>query len=145
MKGSTAALLLISATGAGAAAPKPAGNAVARLLPVTDADADAIRNGCETWFTQGDTGFLFQAGRDFMIRTAAGRAGLHVCRMTDAQNEGFGSGPTQVSCGGLRIGIRPYGRATGSAEADSTQSPAVMTLSDGARTRAIRGTIGTAC
>lgn len=118
----------------------------ARLLPVTDHDADAIRDGCESWFTQGgETGYLFQAGRDFMIRTAPGRAGLKICHMTDAQTQSFGEGATTVSCGGLRIGIRPYGRAHGSAEADSSWSPAVMTLSQRGRTRAIRGTFGTAC
>ena len=125
-----------------AAAPPAKGP---RLLPVTDKDADAIRDGCESWFLQGETGFLFQAGTDFMIRTAPGGAGLKICHMTDAQNEKFGSGPTQVSCGGLKLSITPYGRATGSAEADSTQSPARLTIGDGKTMRTLRGTFGTAC
>ena len=65
--------------------------------------------------------------------------------MTDAQNENFGAGPTAVSCGGMKISIKPYGRATGSEEADSVQSPAIMTLSNGKESRPIRGTFGTAC
>lgn len=141
MKLTAAALLLFTAGGVGAAAPA----GVPRLLEVTDTDADKIRDGCETWFTQGETGYLFQAGNTLMIRTASGAAGLKICKLTDAQNEGFGSGPTAVTCGGLKISIKPYGRATGSAEADSTQSPVIMTLSNGKQSRPIRGIFGTAC
>ena len=136
-----AVLLLCSASGVGAAAP----TGVPRLLEVTDKDADKIRDGCETWFTQGETGYLFQAGRDIVIHTGPGATGLKLCKMTDAQTRDFGSGPTAVSCGGMKISIKPYGRATGNAEADSSQSPAVMTLGNGKQSRPIRGTIGTAC
>lgn len=115
------------------------------LLPLSDADTTTGESGCESYFTQGSKSFLYVQNRNLILRTAPGAAGLQRCRLTVSQQDGFGTGPTTVSCGGRRVAIRPTGRGTSNSEADSSESPAALTLGDGKNSRVIAGRYGTAC
>lgn len=117
----------------------------AALLPLSDRDMTTGESGCESAFTQGNTSFVYVQNSSLILRTAPGAAGRKLCHLTQAQQEGFGSGPTTASCGGLRLSIRPTGRGTAHPEADSSESPAALSLGDGTHSRVIRGVYGTAC
>ncbi|WP_425229509.1 hypothetical protein [Sphingomonas sp.] len=129
-----------------AAAPAARAPAPRLLLPVSDADSMLVGgSGCESAFAQEVTSWTFMRNTSFMLRTGPGRAGLHQCTFTDAQAEGFGEGGKALSCGGRRVSVRRVGRVTSHAEADSSDYPAVLTVTDGRRTETIRGSYGTAC
>ncbi|WP_419807360.1 hypothetical protein [Sphingomonas sp.] len=129
------------------AAAQPARSPAPRLLlPVTDADAARIEGmGCESWFTQGNTGYAFLRNSTLMVRTALARAGLSVCELTALQVDDFGYRGKQMVCGGRRLMLRRTGPASGHAEADSSDAAATLTIADGARSATLRGRFGTAC
>ena len=139
--------ILIAALAPAVVAAVPAAKALlpAALLPLSDADSTTGESGCESYFTQGSKSFVYVQNSSLILRTAPGAAGRKLCRLTQAQQNGFGSGPTTASCGGLKLSIRPTGRAIGHPEADSTEGPAALTLSDGTHSRVIVGRYGTAC
>lgn len=117
-----------------------------RLLPLSDKDAYSTSEmGCQFAFDQGRATYVFMIGRSLLIRTAPGRAGLHACRITDRQFGGFGDGGTAISCAGRSLAVRRTGRVTSNPEADSAGGPALLTITRHGRTRAIRGTWGSAC
>lgn len=136
-----AAAALLLAPGIAAAAPGSA-----RLLPLSDADAYRTREtGCEFGFRRGRQTFVFMIGRSLILRDAPGRAGLHVCRITDRQFGAFGDATASIACGGSTLAVRRTGRTIGHPEADSAETPAVLTIRRGGATRSIRGTWGSAC
>ena len=116
------------------------------LLPVSDRDIEQVKGmGCESAFVQKTTSYTFMRNSSFLLRTAPGRAGLHLCEFTDAQTDGFGEGAKQLACGGRRVAIRRIGRVTSYPEADSADFPAELSVTDGIRRATLRGRYGTAC
>lgn len=117
-----------------------------RLLPLSDRDAYSTRDtGCEFGFRQGRETFLFVIGHSLIVRTAPGRAGLNVCRITDRQFGTFGDGAAAVDCAGRSFSVRRTGRVVSHEEADSAEGPALLTMRRGNAVRLIRGTWGSAC
>ena len=144
----TMRLLLIAGAGLSVAAATPASRTAPLpppLLPLSDADTTTGESGCESYFTQGAKSFVYVQNSNLILRTAPGAGGRQLCHLTQAQQEGFGSGPTTVTCGDRRLAIRPTGRGTAHPEADSSESPAALTLGDGTHSRVIAGRYGTAC
>ena len=141
-------LALIAGAGLSIAAATPGTRAPSLpppLLPLSDADTTTGESGCESAFTQGDKTFVFIRNSSLIVRTAPGAVGRQLCHLTQAQQEGFGGGPMTVRCGDRRLAIRPTGRGTAHPEADSSESPAALTLGDGTHSRVIAGRYGTAC
>ena len=143
LKANAVRAVLAAATLLGVAAAKPL--LPAPLLALSERDTTTGESGCESSFTQGNTSYVYVQNASLILRIAPGTAGRKLCRLTQAQQEGFGSGPTTASCGGLKLSIRPTGRGSAHPEADSSDSPAALTLGVGTHSRVIRGVYGTAC
>lgn len=140
-------LALIAGAGLSVAAATPAAKPLLPppLLPLSDTDTTTGESGCESSFIQGGKTFVYVQNSNLILRTAPGAAGRQLCRLTQAQQDGFGTGPATVRCGGRRLAIRMTGRGTSNAEADSSEAPAALTLGDGTHSRVIAGRYGTAC
>lgn len=137
-----AAASLVAAVGLPAALGARSASAPALLRPLSDSDQTATREtGCQLSFTTGRSTLVYAIGRDFMVRTGAGRA---VCAIGDAEFSALSQGGSR-SCGGVRLTIRPTGRSIGNQASDSSSAPATLTVTGGGRRWMVRGWWGTAC
>lgn len=120
------------------AAPVPSA-----LLPLSDADiAKSRETGCQFSFLQGRGTYIFMIGADFLVRT---NRGLSLCKITDAQFQSFGEGRGAITCGGRKLAVRRTGKIQSNPEADSAVGPASLTMTEGGRSRTVRGDWGSAC
>ena len=131
---------------ASAALPAPAQSAArlpSALLPLSDADfAKSRETGCQFSFMQGRSTYIFMIGSDFLMRT---KAGFALCKITDAQFQSLGNGRGAITCGGRKLAVRRTGKITANPEADSAVGPASLTMTEGGRSRTVRGNWGSAC
>ena len=142
------AAVMVLGTAAASAAPVRAPLLPAPLLPLSEADTTTGEYGCQSAFDQGDATYIFVINDRFILRTAPGAAGLTTCHPGSDTLAAFGDCPTNVTCAGRRLSIRTLGPvrvAHPNPEADSSQSHAILTMSDGTHTRQVRGVWGTAC
>ena len=131
---------------AAAILPAPAQSAPrvpSALLPLSDKDIASTReSGCQFSFSQGRNTYIFMIGADFLMRT---ERGLSLCKITDAQFQSLGEGRGAMACGGRKVVIRRTGKIESNPEADSASGPAALTMTEGTRSRTVRGDWGSAC
>jgi len=133
---------LVAGIGYPAARGAGPARAPALLLPLSESDLTATHEtGCEIAFNAGRSTLLYAVGHDFMLRTRAGR---HVCPIGAAEFGALSEGGSR-SCGDVRVTVRRTGRTIDNPAADSSSSPATLTVTGGGRTWTIRGSWGTAC
>jgi len=139
-------LVAAAALLASAALPAPAQSAArvpSALLPLSDKDMESTQEtGCQFLFSQGRSTYIFMIGSDFLMRT---QQGLATCKITDAQFQSFGEGRGAVACGGRKLAIRRTGKVQSNPESDSASGPAALTMTEGTRSRTVRGDWGSAC
>ena len=104
--------------------------------------ATSGESGCQITFTHGNNTLIFMIGHDILMR---GAQGLQTCSVTDQQFGDFGSPTAAVSCGGRSLRVRRTGRIVSHEESDSSESPAMLTITQGHRRQTIRGVLGAAC
>ena len=140
------ALLAAAALLTASALPMPAQSAArvpSALLPLTEQDFSSTQEtGCQFSFAQGRNTYIFMIGADFLMRT---QQGLATCKITDAQFQALGEGRGAVICGGRKLAIRRTGKVQSNPEADSASGPASLTMTEGTRSRTVRGDWGSAC
>jgi hypothetical protein len=129
-------------------APKAAAQAVGMPLgrplgPLLDEDNHSPeRMGCNAVFDGPEGRYLSVIDGELMVRTPAGRK---LCPITDAQLQSLGEPGGEVSCAGVRIGIRETGARDSSIESDSSSAPAILSATQDGVTRTLAGDWGTAC
>ena len=142
----TKLFLAAAALLASAALPAPAQSAArvpSALLPLSEKDfASTQETGCPFLFSQGRSTYIFMIGSDFLMRT---QQGLATCKITDAQFQSLSQGRGAVGCGGRKLAIRRSGKVQPNPESDSASGPASLTMTEGTRSRTVRGDWGSAC
>lgn len=137
-----ATALSLAATGSTAKpAAKPA--VPTRLLPLSDKDMfSGPETGCQLAFSQGNSSYVFVIGNRFTFRT---EAGINNCTMSQEEFSGFGSDTTPMTCGGRKFVIRAIGKTKSYPEADSAETPSAMTMTEGGKSRTVKGMWSSAC
>ena len=150
----SAALQIEQANGSASSSkstPVPASTAAAQsgmpfgkpLGPLLDEDNHSPEKmGCNAMFDGPEGRYLSVIDGELMVRTPAGR---QLCPITDAQLQSLGEPGGEVSCGGVRIGIRETGSRDSSIESDSSSAPAILSATQDGVTRTLNGDWGTAC
>lgn len=140
----TAAVAALSLTATGSTA-KPAAKPVvpSRLLPLSENDMfSGPETGCQLAFSQGNDSFIFIIGSRFTFRTAAG---INNCVMPQDEFSGFGSDDTAMTCSGRKFVIRRTGKTKSYPEADSAETPSALTMTEGGKSRTVKGMWSSAC